>query len=598
MLASVRISKAVLMEPTLSAPTMITQNLPPPVSKCSATRSLVVSTAGAASIIAGLTESRLPGRYNHFAQLAAQRHAYPVVVRRPQVDDRDMTVLVRPGAARAAQQLLDGVQGPLCPRVRCAVDLAEARQQPVGGTDDAFLAAFRNSGPFLQFAREELGKAGVSLWHGLGSFFPVDGKEPGEGPNQQSPRPPEARNARRHAAERQQRQNEVQTYEQSCKQGRVASGGMADCSLGESMSFEDFVLRQCDSVTWSTSWPAAWQARGSISATAWTVHRTKPWRWRTSFAGARCGSAAHCCGGACRRPRGRGARAIAFARVSRRLPLAYLTREAWFAGMRFHVDKRVCIPRSPLAELIEGGFAPWLSPGGARRIIDLCTGSGCIAAACASAFPDAEVVATDLSPASLCVAERNLRRLGLTGRVELRRGDLFAGAQGEFDLIVANPPYVPAGAYASLRANTAMSREWRWRPAPDGLAIASRILEEAPRYLAEGGLLALEVGEVGRRSCRRAAATAVPLAFAGQGRGGRPPASRYGTEPRERRRLAFDEGRDALVPGFEGATHSLPGYSGGGFFSSLASRRAISRRITRRFQDHVQGAMLQQNSAR
>ena len=190
------------------------------------------------------------------------------------------------------------------------------------------------------------------------------------------------------------------------------------------------------------------------------------------------------------------ARAIAFARVARRLPLAYLTREAWFAGMRFYVDKRVCIPRSPLAELIEIGFAPWLNPDGARRIIDLCTGSGCIAAACAFAFPDAEVVATDLSPAALSVAERNARRLGLAGRVELRRGDLFAGAQGKFDLIVANPPYVPAGACGSL------PREYRHEPrmalaaGADGLALASRILEEAPAYLAEGGLLALEVGEV------------------------------------------------------------------------------------------------------
>ena len=190
------------------------------------------------------------------------------------------------------------------------------------------------------------------------------------------------------------------------------------------------------------------------------------------------------------------ARAMAIARISRRLPLAYFTREAWFAGMRFHVDKRVCIPRSPLAELIEAGFAPWLSPGGARRVIDLCTGSGCIAAACAFAFPEAEVVATDLSPASLSVAERNVRRHGLAGRVELRRGDLFAGALGEFDLIIANPPYVPAGVYAFL------PREYRHEPrmaltaGADGLGIASRILAEAPRYLAEGGLLALEVGEV------------------------------------------------------------------------------------------------------
>lgn len=190
------------------------------------------------------------------------------------------------------------------------------------------------------------------------------------------------------------------------------------------------------------------------------------------------------------------ARAMAIARVSRRLPLAYLTREAWFAGMRFHVDKRVCVPRSPLAELIEAGFEPWLNPAGARRVIDLCTGSGCIAAACAFAFPEAEVVATDISPASLSVAERNIRRLGLPSRVELRRGDLFAGAQGKFDLIIANPPYVPVGAYASLPPEYRHEPRLALAAGDDGLTIASRILEEVPRRLAEGGLLALELGEV------------------------------------------------------------------------------------------------------
>lgn len=190
------------------------------------------------------------------------------------------------------------------------------------------------------------------------------------------------------------------------------------------------------------------------------------------------------------------ARAMALARVSRRLPLAYLTGEAWFAGMRFYVDKRVCIPRSPLAELIESAFTPWLNRVRVRRVIDLCTGSGCIAAACAIAFPEADVVATDLSPAALCVAKRNMRRLGLAGRVELRRGDVFAGARGEFDLIIANPPYVPSGVHGSL------PREYRHEPrmalaaGADGLVLAARILEEAPRYLAERGLLALEVGEV------------------------------------------------------------------------------------------------------
>ncbi len=225
-------------------------------------------------------------------------------------------------------------------------------------------------------------------------------------------------------------------------------------------------------------------ARDEALAIANFVCRTATWQ-RRALLGRRVSPAA----------RAR-ARTMAFARLSRRLPLAYLTREAWFAGMRFHVDKRVCIPRSPLAELIEDGFAPWLHPGETRRVVDLCTGSGCIAAACAFAFPEAEVVATDISPASLCVAGSNVRRLGLSRRVELLRGDLFAGARGKFDLIVANPPYVPAGAYRAL------PREYRHEPrlalpaGADGLAIANRILEEAPAYLAEGGLLALEVGEV------------------------------------------------------------------------------------------------------
>ena len=190
------------------------------------------------------------------------------------------------------------------------------------------------------------------------------------------------------------------------------------------------------------------------------------------------------------------ARKIALLRVSRRLPLAYLTREAWFAGMRFHVDKRVCIPRSPLAELIEAGFEPWLRRRSVRRVLELCTGSGCIAAACAVAFPASEVVATDISPAALCVAERNMRRFALQRRVALREGDLFAGAEGRFDLLIANPPYVPLGAYEAL------PREYRHEPrlaltdGANGLAIAERILRSAADYLTDDGLLALELGEV------------------------------------------------------------------------------------------------------
>ena len=225
-------------------------------------------------------------------------------------------------------------------------------------------------------------------------------------------------------------------------------------------------------------------ARGEALAIANFICRTGLWQ-RRALLGRRVTAAER-------------ARALNLARlrVLRRLPLAYITRDAWFAGMRVHVDKRVCIPRSPLAELIEARFSPWLDTGAAHRVVDLCTGSGCIAAACALAFPEAQVTATDISPAALSVAERNVRRLGLQDRVRLRRGDLFAGAQGKFDLVVANPPYVPVRGYESL------PREYRHEPrlaleaGSDGLEVALRILEEAPAYLTPDGLLALEVGEV------------------------------------------------------------------------------------------------------
>ena len=189
------------------------------------------------------------------------------------------------------------------------------------------------------------------------------------------------------------------------------------------------------------------------------------------------------------------ARRLARLRVSRRIPLAYLTHEAWFAGLRFAVDKRVCIPRSPLAELIAQRFAPWLDAGAAPRILELCTGSGCIAAACAFAFPRAEVVATDISAAALHMAERNIRRLGLSARVRLLQGDLFANAKGRFDLIIANPPYVPSASYRSLPPEYRHEPRLALEAGANGLAIADRILAAAPSYMTPSGLLALELGE-------------------------------------------------------------------------------------------------------
>ena len=190
------------------------------------------------------------------------------------------------------------------------------------------------------------------------------------------------------------------------------------------------------------------------------------------------------------------ARRLARLRVSRRIPLAYLTGEAWFAGLRFAVDKRVCIPRSPFAELIDTRFRPWLRPQGVRRILELCTGSGCIAAACAFAFPESEVLAADISSAALAVAERNLRRLGLQDRVVLKQGDLFADIEGRFDLVIANPPYVPTGVYHSLPPEYRHEPQLALESGADGLDVAERILRAAPQRLTARGLLAVEVGDV------------------------------------------------------------------------------------------------------
>ena len=194
--------------------------------------------------------------------------------------------------------------------------------------------------------------------------------------------------------------------------------------------------------------------------------------------------------------------ALLHRRIEERVPAAYLTGEAWFAGLRFEIDRRVLVPRSPLAELIEEGFHPWIDGGRVRRVLDLGTGSGCIAVACAHAFPDARVDAVDASTGALDVARRNVALHDLEGRVRVVESDLFDGLDGEpsrragvrYDLVVSNPPYVPDEEMAGLPP------EFRAEPAlalaggPEGLDVVGRIVEEAPRWLAPEGALVVEVG--------------------------------------------------------------------------------------------------------
>jgi ribosomal protein L3 glutamine methyltransferase len=185
-------------------------------------------------------------------------------------------------------------------------------------------------------------------------------------------------------------------------------------------------------------------------------------------------------------------------RIRERVPLAYLLGEAWLDGVPFHVDRRVIIPRSHIPFVLKKlRLAP-------KRILDLCTGSGCLAVLAALAYPRARIDAVDLSAAALAVARRNVFRHKLQARISLFRADLFAAVSGErYDLIVANPPYVTTAAMRGLPP------EYRYEPGialaggSDGLALVARILAEAPAHLVRGGLLVCEVGD-GRKALERA----------------------------------------------------------------------------------------------
>ena len=182
-------------------------------------------------------------------------------------------------------------------------------------------------------------------------------------------------------------------------------------------------------------------------------------------------------------------------RIRERLPAAYLTRRMWFAGHEFYVDERVLVPRSPIAELIEAGFSPWITSDRIHNLLDIGTGSGCIAIAAALALPNARVDASDVSLEALEVTKINIARFQLDQRVRAVQSDVFAGlGAGRYDVIVSNPPYVGDDEMTQLPQEYSREPRMALHSGVDGLDITRRILQGARTHLNDRGILVVEVG--------------------------------------------------------------------------------------------------------
>jgi len=183
------------------------------------------------------------------------------------------------------------------------------------------------------------------------------------------------------------------------------------------------------------------------------------------------------------------------ARIRERKPAAYLTNRTWFAGLVFHITEDVLVPRSPLAELVESGFEPWVDAEGVDGVLDLCTGSGCIGIAAAVYMPHIQVDISDISQAALDVARQNLAEHGVGDRVHVIHSDLFGDLAGRrYDVIVSNPPYVGAQELASLPLEYQREPQLALAGGEGGLDLVVSILRDAPDFLNDDGILVIEVG--------------------------------------------------------------------------------------------------------